>query len=283
MPAWLVRGDEPIPGRSSCTASTTAPQTGLRLVPALHRAGLPTLLITYREDLGAPASPDGLHHMGQTEWRDLEAAVRYALAHGARRIVLAGYSMGGSIVAQFMQNSELAPRVAGLVLDAPALDWQEILSFNATEMGLPAFSTLPVEWAIGARIDVDWDNLDAVRHPRTSSSRSCSSTAPRRGPDPISDEFAELPRQVTYYESSTPATRAWNLDAEALRPATSSHTRATAPASPTLPSPPIAGHTEAWNVNPKLYERRLAMFLSRMELRGFEPLASAVPRRRSAS
>ena len=77
----------------------------------------------------------------------------------------AGYSMGGAIVSQFMQRSPLAPRVAGLVLDAPALDWQGILSFNATEMGFPSFAALPVEWAIGARIDADWESLDALRHP----------------------------------------------------------------------------------------------------------------------
>ena len=88
--------------------------------------------------------------MGQTEWRDLGAAARYAFAHGARHLILVGYSMGGAIVSQFMERSPLAPRVAGLVLDAPALDWKEILSFNATRMGFPAFAALPVEWAIGA-------------------------------------------------------------------------------------------------------------------------------------
>lgn len=227
MPAWLV------PGRGRTWAIVvhginSTPQTGLRVVPALHRAGLPTLLITYREDLGAPPSPDGFHHMGLTEWRDLEVAARYALAHGARRLVLVGYSMGGAIVSQFMQHSHLAPRVAGLVLDAPALDWQEILSFNATEMGFPSFASLPVEWAIGARIDADWDSLDAVRHPQDFQLPILlfHGTDDKVVPISSSDEFAAaLPRWVTYFRV------------------------------------PEAGHTEEWNVDPRLYERRLSAFL----------------------
>lgn len=230
MPAWLV------PGRSRTWALVvhginSTPETGLRIAPALHRAGLPTMLITYREDLGAPPSPDGFHHMGQTEWRDLEAAARYALAHGARRLVLAGYSMGGAIVSQFMQHSPLAPRVAGLVLDAPALDWQEILSFNATEMGFPSFASLPVEWAVGARIDADWDSLDALKHPDAFQLPILLFHGTEDDVVPIStsDDFAaELPRWVTYYRV------------------------------------PRAGHTEAWNVDPRLYERRLGGFLNRV-------------------
>jgi hypothetical protein len=79
MPAWSI------PGRGDTWAIVVhgingTPEVGLRIVPALHRIGLPTLLIAYREDHGAPPSPDGLHHMGLTEWRDLQAAARYALA-----------------------------------------------------------------------------------------------------------------------------------------------------------------------------------------------------------
>lgn len=228
MPAWRV------PGRGDTWAIVvhginSTPQTGLRMTPTLHRAGLPTLLITYREDLGAPPSPDGLHHMGLTEWRDLEAAARYALSRGARRLVLAGYSMGGAIVAQFMQRSRLAPRVAGLVLDAPALDWQEILSFNATEMGFPAFTTQPVEWAIGARIDVDWDSLDAVEHPEAFQLPILLFHGGEDDlvPISISEEFAaELPRRVSFHRY------------------------------------PRAGHCEAWNVDPRRYERQLTGFLA---------------------
>lgn len=202
---------------------------GLRIAPTLHRAGLPSLLIAYREDLGAPSSPDGFHHMGLTEWRDLEAAARYALAHGARCLVLIGYSMGGAIVAQFMQHSPLARRVAGLVLDAPALDWQRVLEFNSTEMGLPGFAALPIEWAIGARIDADWGDLDALAHPADFRLPILlfHGTEDKVVPISISDEFAaELPRWVAYHRV------------------------------------PRAGHTESWNVDPQLYERRLRVFLT---------------------
>jgi uncharacterized protein len=230
MPAILI------PGRSKTWAIVVhgingSPEEGLRIAPTLHRSDMPTLLITYREDPGAPPSPDGLHHQGLTEWRDLGAAARYALAHGARRLVLIGYSMGGAIVAQFMERSPLADRVAGLVLDAPALDWRSILEFNATEMGFPSFAALPVEWAIGARIDADWDSLDALQHPEDFHLPILlfHGDDDRVVPISTSEEFAaELPRWVTFFPV------------------------------------PEAGHTEAWNVEPALYERRLEAFLDRV-------------------
>ena len=230
MPAWSI------PGHADTWAIVVhgingSQQEGLRLAPTLHRVGLPTLLITYREDLGAPPSPDGFHHMGLTEWRDLAAAARYALAHGARHLLLVGYSMGGAIVAHFMERSPLASRVAGLVLDAPALDWRRVLEFNATEMGLPGFTALPVEVAIGARIDADWGSLDALQHPEDFQLPILlfHGTDDKVVPIATSDDFAaELPRWVTYYRV------------------------------------PQAGHTEAWNVAPRLYEHRLTRFLSRV-------------------
>jgi pimeloyl-ACP methyl ester carboxylesterase len=234
MPAWLVPSRRPIPGRERTWAIfvhgiNSSPQTGLRVAPLLRRAGLPTLYITYREDLGAPESPDGYHHMGLTEWRDLEAASRYALSHGAEELVLIGYSMGGAIVTQFMQKSELADRVEGLVLDAPVLDWKETIEFNATEMGFPGIAALPVEWAVGIRIDADWDSLDAIHHTADLQLPILlfHGTEDDIVPIETSDAFTEeLPRWVRYYRV------------------------------------PKAGHTQAWNVNPRLYARRIGSFLS---------------------
>jgi uncharacterized protein len=230
MPAWLVAG------RTSTWAIVVHGingnrDNGLRIVPALHRAGLPTLLITYRDDVGAPRSPDRHHHMGLTEWRDLQAAARYALAHGAKRLVLVGYSMGGAILAQFMERAPLASSVDGVILDAPALDWKAILSFNTSELGLPSFAADPVEWMIDVRIKPNWDSLDALRHPRAFHLPVLlfHGLQDKLVPISTSDAFArELGGWVTYYRV------------------------------------PRAGHTEAWNVDPGLYERRVEAFLERV-------------------
>ena len=244
MPAWLVpgrtRGEPGRPGSSRAAGAGTwaifvhgingTRQSGLAIAPLLRRLGLSALYITYRDDLGAPESPDGHHHMGLTEWRDLDAAARYAVAHGARRLVPIGFSMGGAIVARFMELSPLAKRVEALILDAPALNWKRILEFNATEMGLPGFAALPVEWAVGARIDADWDGVDALSHAEDFHLPILLFHGLEDDLIPIgtSDDFAaELPRWVTYYRV------------------------------------PEAEHTQSWNVNPSLYERRMTRFLGK--------------------
>lgn len=227
MPAWLIPGG----GRTWAIVVhgiNDDRELGLRIAPTLHKAGLPQLLISYRDDLGAPSSPDGNHHMGETEWRDVAAAIRYALERGARRVVLVGYSMGGALVTQLMERSPLSNRVAALVLDAPALDWKSILEFNAERMGLPGFLALPVEWAIDARIDPDWNSLDAPAHPEAFHLPILLFHGEEDKVVPIStsEEFAdELPDWVTFYPV------------------------------------PKAGHTESWNVNPRLHERHLIHFL----------------------
>lgn len=238
MPAWLVgaagartssRGERHSTWAIVVHGINGSRQDDLHMVPALHAARLPTLLITYREDAGAPHSPDHKHHMGLTEWRDLQAATRYALSHGARHLVIAGMSMGGAIVTQFIERSPLASFVSGLILDAPALDWKAILSFNAEEMGLPSFAALPVEWAIGARIGADWNRADALLY--TADFRLpillFHGTRDELVPISSSDAFAaKLRRWVTYYRV------------------------------------PGAGHVHSWNVDPALYDKRVRAFLA---------------------
>lgn len=134
LPTWLVRpepetdtGDWAIlvHGRSAQRAET------LRAVPVLHRLGLTCLVPMYRNDVGAPPSSDGRYSLGLSEWQDIDAAMRYALAHGARRLVLVGWSMGGAVVLQALNRSPVAHRVHRVVLDAPVIDWGSVLAHQA--------------------------------------------------------------------------------------------------------------------------------------------------------
>ncbi len=136
LPAWRV------PGAASATAHQDdwavlvhgrSAQRGetLRAVPVLHRLGYTCLIPMYRNDVGAPPSSDGRYSLGLSEWRDIDAALRYALAHGARRIVLVGWSMGGALVLQALNRSDVAHRVHRVLLNGPVIDWGSVLAHQA--------------------------------------------------------------------------------------------------------------------------------------------------------
>lgn len=139
-PAWLV----PPEGTARDTwaifvhgiAGTR--EGGYRYLPALHGAGFPTLLITYRNDEGAPRSSEGVYSFGLTEWPDLEAAVAYAQDHGARDVIIAADSMGGGILGQFLRHSPRSASIRAVLMDAPALD------FSAVGEGIAASFNLPL-------------------------------------------------------------------------------------------------------------------------------------------
>jgi alpha-beta hydrolase superfamily lysophospholipase len=164
MPAWCVpaAGDTwvvLVHGRGGSR------REALRIMPALHRQGHPLLAISYRNDDGAPPSPDGHHHLGDTEWQDLDAAVRHARAHGARRIVLYGWSMGAAIIGAFLDRSSVAPSVAAVVWDAPLVDWRATLRQQARNRGLPPALTSVAAALTSRRIGIDFDRFALRTHP----------------------------------------------------------------------------------------------------------------------
>lgn len=145
-PGWFVDGD-----RDAAFAAihvhgiAGAREDGYRLLSLLHDAGVPVLLITYRNDPGAPASPDGRYGFGLTEWRDLEAAVEFLAQRGYSRQIVAADSMGGAILGQFLKRSDRADAVVGVVLDAPALDLVAVVGGMAARHWAPLTSVaLPV-------------------------------------------------------------------------------------------------------------------------------------------
>lgn len=139
-PAWLV---PPAEGTSSTTWAIVVHgiggrrENGYRFLPTFLQAGMPTMLISYRNDEGAPAGPSGFYAFGLDEWHDLDAAVKVALDRGAQSVVLLGESMGGGIVGQFLRHSGHAGRVKAIVLDAPAVDFSAIVIAEMRRMSIP--------------------------------------------------------------------------------------------------------------------------------------------------
>jgi uncharacterized protein len=163
LPAWRVPGSEAtwavfVHGRAASRAEV------LRMLPAYVSLGLPCLVITYRNDGVGPRVGDGSYRLGATEWRDLEDAVRYARAHGARDVVVVGCSMGGGIVAQYLRKSPERAHTRAAVLDAPALDWDAILGDEGRRRNVPDVVTRWGMLVAGVRGGIAWEDLDQRRH-----------------------------------------------------------------------------------------------------------------------
>jgi pimeloyl-ACP methyl ester carboxylesterase len=189
-----------------------------RMLPTVHAQGLPALCIAYRNDPDAPPSPDGLSHLGATEWRDVEAAVRWALDHGARDVVLVGFSMGGACVVNVARLSPLADRIRAMILEAPVLDWGPVIRAAAVDRGLPAVVLpwlLPATMRLAsARAGLDWASMrhDPVSfvHPKLLIHGDADATVPVE----LADALAEArPDVVTYLRvPGAGHVRSWNLD-----------------------------------------------------------------------
>ncbi|WP_223586379.1 alpha/beta hydrolase [Microbacterium sp. OVT16B] len=169
-PAWYFPGESStwviqVHGRGAVRAEC------LRAVPVLHAAGLPNLVVSYRNDGEAPRSRAGAYALGAAEWRDVDTAISYALRHGAERVILMGWSMGGAISLQTAVNSANRSRIAGLILESPVVDWRTVLRFQARESGLrgplPDMAMGALQLPLTARLSgaddaISFDRLDMV-------------------------------------------------------------------------------------------------------------------------
>lgn len=165
LPAWLIPGSDStwalfVHGRGATRAEV------LRMLAAYRSLGLPCLVIAYRNDPGAPRVGDGSYRLGATEWEDLEDAVRWARGRGARDVVLVGCSMGGGIVAHLLRKSSMRAMVRAAVLDAPALDWDAVVSVEARRQRVPDPITAWGMLFSGLRAGLEWEDLSQIRHAR---------------------------------------------------------------------------------------------------------------------
>ncbi|UNK72415.1 alpha/beta fold hydrolase [Microbacterium sp. H1-D42] len=169
-PAWLFPAESStwviqVHGRGTTRSEC------LRAVPVLHALGLPNLVVSYRNDGEAPRSRGGVYALGASEWHDVDAAIGYALRHGAERVVLMGWSMGGALVLQTAVSSVHRDVIAAVILDSPVVDWRTVLRFQAREAGLreplPALAMGALENSVTARLSgaegaIPFDQLDMV-------------------------------------------------------------------------------------------------------------------------
>ena len=171
-PAWLIPAAEPsgrwviqVHGRGVRRHET------LRAVPVFNAAGYSCLLVSYRNDGEAPPSADGRFGLGDTEWRDVEAAIDFAVGHGATQIVLMGWSMGGAIALQAATRARHDGRLTGIVLDSPVIDWADVVAYQALLLRLPravvrgALVVMGRPWGrmvTGLHLPIDFPRLDFV-------------------------------------------------------------------------------------------------------------------------
>ncbi|MET0954371.1 MAG: alpha/beta fold hydrolase [Cryobacterium sp.] len=143
----------------------------LRAVPVFQAAGYTSLLVSYRNDGEAPPSADGRFGLGDTEWQDVEAAIDFAASHGATRIVLMGWSMGGAISLQAATRARHDGRLVGIVLDSPVIDWADVVAYQALLLRLPrivvrgALGIMAHRWGrvvTGLHLPIDLPRLDFV-------------------------------------------------------------------------------------------------------------------------
>ncbi|MET9431478.1 prolyl oligopeptidase family serine peptidase [Streptomyces sp. NPDC003036] len=228
LPAWFVPST-----RSTWVIAVhglgTTREHPLNVTRFLHSLQLPVLHLAYRGDDGAPRPSDGLGHLGDSEWRDLDAAMRHALRRGADRVILYGWSVGASMALHAAANSGVRDRIRGLVLDSPVLDWETTLRALAAARRTPApLLPLAVRAAQG-RTGVHGDRIaeaadpDGLRVP----------TLLFHGPD---DHLAP-----------------WQGSRELA---------ARRPGLVTLHTVPNAPHAAMWNAGPDRYEEALRRFLT---------------------
>lgn len=176
-PAWLVPAEGGTGTRWVINVHGRAVRRSetLRAIAPFRAAGYTSLIASYRNDGDAPRSDDYRYALGDREWQDIDAAMRYAIEHGAEELVLMGWSMGGATVLQALTRSPASSRVRGVVLESPVVDWIATLDFQAAMRRLPSV----VRWGVlqlfrnrwgglftGLAEPLDLDRLDFVRRAR---------------------------------------------------------------------------------------------------------------------
>lgn len=228
LPAWFMPGHRQlwiiaVHGLGATREHASA------LLPFYAKLDTPVLVVSHRGDPHAPRPADGLGHLGESEWRDVDAAIRYAVRYGAEQVVLHGWSTGATMALYAAADSALRERVAGLVLDSPVLDWQATVRALASARHTPRALQPVVVRAAQGRAGFGPGRLNRAADP----ARLTVPTVMFHGPD----------------DGIAPWQASRDL-ADAREDLVAFH------------SVPDAPHAAMWNVDPAAYEESVRRFLT---------------------
>jgi pimeloyl-ACP methyl ester carboxylesterase len=237
-PAWLFEGENRDQWVIHVHGSWTDRSIMFRDVHAFSSLGFTSLVPSFRSDPEVRPPQAESSHLGQTEWRDVESAVAYAVAHGARRIILSGWSMGGTIALLTAERSAYRDRIVGIVLVGPVTSWRKTITAGAARAGVPAvgaglvmslLQAPPFAKMLGLEEPINFDALEWV-------------DAPNR---------VSVPTLVLH--SSADQEVPWEISAAFQR---------ANPDTVTLVPLPEAHHTQEWNASPRTFTDELTTWIS---------------------
>lgn len=238
-PAWLFEGEDTDVWVIHIHGSWTDRSIMFRDVHAFRPMGFTSLVPSFRSDSEVRPPQSDVSHLGQTEWRDVECAVAYAVARGARRIILSGWSMGGTMALLTAERSAYRDLIAGIVLVGPVTSWSKTITAGAARAGVPAVGAgfvmrllqSPVfAKLIGLEEAINFDEL----------------------------EWAGVPDRVTVptlvLQSKADQEVPWKISADFHR---------ANPGVVTLVTLPEAHHTQEWNASPSTFSNELRSWVSK--------------------
>lgn len=238
-PAWLFEAENTDVWVIHIHGSWTDRSIMFRDVHAFSSLGFTSLVPTFRSDPEVSPPQSESSHLGQTEWRDVESAVSYAVARGARRIILSGWSMGGTIALLTAERSAHRDRIVGVVLVGPVTSWRKTITAGAVRAGVPAIGAglvmcllqaRPFARMLGLEEPIDFDALEWVDVPNR----------------------VAVPTLVlhSYTDQEVP----WEISAAFQR---------ANPDTVTLIPVPEAHHTQEWNASPCTFSNELTAWVSK--------------------
>lgn len=171
MPAWSIVPSGATPGTWAVIVHgrDSGLAEGNRLLPTLRDLSIPSLTVSVRNDPGAPDDPDGFGYYGDREWEDVDAAIEYLRrAEDVERVVLIGFSHGGSTVLSYLRHSSNAHLVHGAVLVSPLISLHETFAWQARDSAVPNLLIRPLlaatGWVCTLRAGLDFDELEHRDH-----------------------------------------------------------------------------------------------------------------------